>query len=64
MRKLKVRLVDGEVIERKSRDIEDAQTPSLVDLLGELAEVNRLYEGGVISRKERLERRRVLLDRF
>jgi len=64
LRKLKVRLLDDEVIERKSRDIEDAQAPSLVDLLGELAEVNRLYEGGAISRKERLERRRALLDRF
>jgi len=57
-------LVDDEVIDRKSRDIEDAQPPSLVDLLGELAEVNRLYEVGAISRKERLQRRRVLLDRF
>jgi hypothetical protein len=64
LRKLKVRLPDDKVIERKSRDLEDAQTPSLVDLLGELGEVNRLYERGAISRKERLQRRRVLLDRF
>jgi len=64
LRKLDIRLLDDEVIKRKSRDIEDAQAPSLVDLLEELGEVNRLYECGAISRKERLERRRVLLDRF
>jgi len=64
LRKLDVRLPDDEVIERKLRDIEDAHAPSLVNLLGELREVNRLYEGGEISREERLGRRRVLLDRF
>ena len=64
MRKLDVRLLDDEVIERKLRDIEDAETPFLVNLLAELREVNRLYEDGVISREERLGRRRALLDRF
>lgn len=43
---------------------DNAQSPPLTHLIGDIREVTRLYRAGAISREEFLDHRRALLDRF
>jgi hypothetical protein len=43
---------------------DEATSPPLTQLMGDIREVTRLYRAGAITREEFMEHRRALLDRF